>query len=164
MPAFKELESVRAGSGDLWSWDQVGIDKSPHRLLSLLTWACTHKTDVTGGHSIQNSQRGRTSPQHLAVSRKGRGRERARERHDTSWVYREQEGVHAPLSQPRLSRATQESKQMYRGWAPPNTVPLPTPYSAGSSQESDHPVPPSNALMDIFATHRVSINLGKILL
>ena len=32
------------------------------------------------------------------------------------------------------------------------------------SQESDHPLPPSNALMDIFATHRVSINLGNILL
>ena len=48
--------------------------------------------------------------------------------------------------------------------ASPNTVPLLIPYSAGRSQESGHPLPPSNALMDMFATHRVSINLGKVLL
>ena len=98
------------------------------------------------------------------MSRKGRGRERARERPNMSWVYREQEGAHAPLSWPRLDRATQESKQMYRGWASLNTVSLPTPYSAGRSQESGHPLPSSNALMDMFATHSVSVNLGKILL
>ena len=38
------------------------------------------------------------------------------------------------------------------------------PYSAGRSQESGHLLPPSNALMDMFATHRVSSNLGEILL
>ena len=48
--------------------------------------------------------------------------------------------------------------------SPSKRCPPPNSILAGRSQESDHPLPPSNALIDIFATHRVSINLGKILL